>query len=69
MGNGKQKTRKVVAKRFKVTKTGKVKRKHSATSHLGRKNSADTANRKKPEVEMHGKFKRKIKSMIAKKSR
>lgn len=66
MAKNKQKTRKIVTKRFKLTKTGKVKRKHSATTHLGRKNSADSANRKKKEVPVKGKFKKKIKSMLVK---
>lgn len=30
----KQKTRKAVVKRMKLTKTGKVKRRHSFTSHI-----------------------------------
>lgn len=63
---GKQKTRKIAVKRFKITKGGKIKRKHSATTHLGRKNSADSKNRKKKEVQVNGKFKKKLRSFIGK---
>ena len=69
MAKNKMKTRKVAAKRFKITKGGKVKRAHSATTHLGRKDNSNSKNRKKKEVEVVGKFKKKIKSFIVKKSK
>lgn len=64
MAKAKQKTRKVAVKRFKITKTGKVIRKHAATSHLGRKNDASRRSRKKKKITQENKFSRKIKSMI-----
>lgn len=66
-GKPKQKTRKVAVKRFKITKTGKVKRKHAATSHLGRKNDSSSKSRKKNEFELKTKHSKKIKSMIVNK--
>lgn len=63
------KTRKVAAKRFKITKSGKVKRAHSSTTHLSRKETSASRNRKKKDVEVVGKFAKKIKSFIVKKSK
>jgi large subunit ribosomal protein L35 len=63
---GKLKSRKVAVKRFKVTKTGKVIRKHSATTHLGRKNDSDRRNRNKQDDQVQGKFAKKVKSFIIK---
>lgn len=40
------KTRKTVAKRFKISGTGKIKRKHAHTSHLRSKEDASTRHRK-----------------------
>lgn len=64
MPKNKQKTRQIVAKRFKITKTGKVKRRASNTSHLNRKDSTNAEYRKKRELEVKGKFASKIKKMI-----
>lgn len=61
----KQKTRKVVAKRFKITKTGKVKRKHANTTHNSRKDSADAKHRKKRNQQVKGKFEKKIKKLLS----
>lgn len=60
----KQKTRKSAAKRFKLTKTGKLLRGRQNTSHLKSKKSKSQKRRGKRIVEMKGKFKRKIKRMI-----
>ncbi len=62
----KQKSRKVAVKRFKVTKTGKLKRKHSATTHLARKHDSDNRNRKKKPQTVGKGFRKKIKSFIIK---
>ena len=42
----KLKTKKILAKRVKITSTGKVKRRHVRTSHLKEKQSAATKRRK-----------------------
>ncbi|PIS21098.1 hypothetical protein COT52_00520 [candidate division WWE3 bacterium CG08_land_8_20_14_0_20_43_13] len=45
----KPKTRKVVAKRIRITKTGKMKQKCVGTSHLRRKENSNQHYRKKRE--------------------
>jgi len=45
----KPKTRKVVAKRIRITKTGKMKQKCVSTSHLRRKENSNQHYRKKRE--------------------
>lgn len=61
----KQKTRKSAAKRFRLTKTGKVLRGHQHSSHLKRKKSKSQKRRTKKLTELRGRFKRKIKKMLA----
>ena len=60
----KQRTRSGVAKRFKITGTGKVLRRHQNMRHI-RKNKSKKAIRayRKP-VEVTGKWARKIKRML-----
>lgn len=62
----KAKSRSIVGKRFKVTKTGKVTRKSCGISHLNRKNDSSTKSRKKREDTVKGKFIKKVKKMIKK---
>ena len=62
----KAKSRRVISKRFKITKTGKIKRKACGTSHLNRKNDSSTTNRKKRDETVKGKFIKKVKRMIQK---
>ncbi|MCL2110084.1 50S ribosomal protein L35 [Microgenomates group bacterium] len=60
----KQKTRKGVAKRYKITATGKVLRRHQNMRHL-RSNKSKRAKRKyRQHVQVTGKFARKIKRML-----
>lgn len=66
MNKTKAKTRKIVTKRFKITKTGKIVRKACGTSHLNRKNDASTASRKKRTDSVKGKFTIKVKKMVNK---
>lgn len=61
----KQKTRKSAAKRFRLTKTGKVLRGRQHSSHLKRKKSKSQKRRTKRLTELKGKFKSKIKRMLA----
>lgn len=62
----KQKTRKSVAKRFKITKTGKVLRRASYSRHLKANKSKSNLRSKKILKEVKGKYKKKIKKMIGK---
>lgn len=64
MAKQKQKTRKVAVKRFKATKTGKVKRGFSQKGHLGRKEDASSKSRKKGTTDVSKGFAKKIKKMV-----
>ncbi|MFH1601357.1 MAG: 50S ribosomal protein L35 [Candidatus Shapirobacteria bacterium] len=64
MKKNKKKIRKSVAKRFKVTKTGKVLRLSSFTGHLRRKKSSKQKRRlRKPKV-VTGATAKKVKKML-----
>lgn len=58
------KTRKSIAKRFKITKTGKVLFRGSHVSHLRRKKSKSQVRHQKVPKQLKGKLKRKVKKMI-----
>ncbi len=60
----KQKTRKIVAKRFKLTSTGKVLRRTPNSRHLRRNKSKKLIRRYRQYKEVTGKLAKKIKSMI-----
>ena len=60
----KQKTRKGVAKRFKITGSGKVLRRHQNMRHLRSNKSKKTKRNYRQNVEVTGKFARKIKRML-----
>lgn len=62
----KLKIRKSVAKRFKVTKTGKVLFGHQMKRHLRRKKSGSNLRAKAIPGQMTGKFGKKIKQMLGK---
>lgn len=62
---GKFKTRKSAAKRFRVTKTGKVLYEHQMKRHLRRKKSAANLRRKAIPGQLTGTFAKKIKQMLA----
>lgn len=64
MANYKQKTRKGAAKRFKITATGKVLRRHQNARHLRRKKSKKAMRNYDVPVQVTGKMKRKVKRMI-----
>lgn len=64
MANYKQKTRKGAAKRFKITATGKVLRRHQNARHLRRKKSKSAMRAYGVMVEVTGKRAKKIKQMI-----
>jgi large subunit ribosomal protein L35 len=61
---GKVKTRKSVAARFKVTKTGKVMHGHQFGSHLKLHKSKRRLRRQKEPAVMTGAFAKKIKFML-----
>lgn len=60
----KQKTRKGVASRFKITGTGKVMRRNQNMRHLRRKKSQKLIRSYNIPVEVTGKWARKIKRML-----
>lgn len=60
----KQKSRKIVLKRFKLTKKDKLIRKTCNTSHLNRKDDVSTRLRKSRNKYIIGKFKSKIVKMM-----
>jgi len=60
----KQKTRKGVASRFKITGTGKVLRRSQNMRHLRRHKSKKTIRTYRIPVEVTGKWARKIKRML-----
>lgn len=60
----KHKTRKTVAKRFKITGTGKVLRRSQNMRHLRRRKSKATQRRYAIPVEVKGKWAKKIKQML-----
>lgn len=60
----KQKTRKGVAKRFKITATGKVLRRHQNMRHLRSKKSKRTIRSYRVPVEVKGRWAKKIKQML-----
>lgn len=63
----KQKIKKSVAKRFKVTKTGKVLYKHQQLGHLKRKKNQRQLRRLKETGHLEGAFANKVKKMLGKK--
>jgi large subunit ribosomal protein L35 len=60
----KQKTRKIVAKRFKITATGKVMRRSVQMRHLRRNKNKDTIRKYRKYQEVTGKIAKKIKQML-----
>lgn len=64
MSNYKQKTRKGVSKRFKITGTGKVMRRRQMGRHLRRKKSKSAIRKFRVMVQVNGKTAIKIKHML-----
>ncbi len=64
MANYKQKTRKGVSKRFKITATGKVLRRRQMARHLRRKKSKSAIRKYRVMVEVEGVKAKKIKRML-----
>ena len=60
----KQKTRKIVAKRFKITGTGKVMRRSVQMRHLRRKKSKRAIRKYRKYRQVTGKIAKKIKQML-----
>lgn len=60
----KQKTRKIVAKRFKITATGKVMRRRQNSRHLRVNKSKKAIRKYRVPVEVKGKWAKKIKRML-----
>lgn len=64
MKKNKIKTRKIVTKRFKITKTGKILRRTQNMRHLRRRKSAKQIRRYRKYVEVKGALAKKIKKML-----
>lgn len=64
MSKLKQKTRKGVSKRFKVTATGKVLRRSQNMRHLRRKKGKKTVRAYRIPTQVKGKWAKKIKQML-----
>jgi len=60
----KNKTRKIVMKRFKITSTGKVMRRTPTMRHLRRKKGKRAIRRFRKYVQVSSAFAKKIKSML-----
>lgn len=60
----KQKTRKIVAKRFKVTSTGKIMRRTPNMRHLRRRKSKKAIRTYRKYIEVTGLLAKKIRSML-----
>ena len=60
----KAKTKKIVQKRFKITKTGKVLRRGQMIRHLKVKKKKSRVRRQKIPKEVKGRFKRMIKKLL-----
>jgi ribosomal protein L35 len=65
MKKTKQKVRKSVSKRFKITKTGKVMFAHQMGSHKKLNKSKSRIRRQKEPAELKGKFAKKMKRLMA----
>ena len=64
MNKIKQKTRKIVVKRFKITGTGKVLRRTPTMRHLRARKSKKQIRRYRHYIEVKGVFAKKIKKML-----
>ncbi|OGV92552.1 50S ribosomal protein L35 [Microgenomates group bacterium RIFCSPLOWO2_01_FULL_47_10] len=64
MKKNKIKTRKIVTKRFKITKGGKILRRTQGMRHLRRKKSAKQLRKYRKYVEVTGALAKKIKKML-----
>ncbi len=64
MSKIKHKTRKIVAKRFKITSTGKVLRRSPNMRHLRRRKSNSQIRKYRKYIEITGVMAKKIKSML-----
>jgi len=60
----KQKTRKTIKKRFKITSSGKLLRGHAYSSHLKTKKSASRLRRQKEPQELFKSLSKKLKKLI-----
>jgi len=63
----KQKTKKSLIKRFRVTRSGKVMRRQSFKGHLNVKKSSKRLRRLSKTIKMRGYFAKKIKKFLRKK--
>ncbi|QZX49440.1 50S ribosomal protein L35 [Mycoplasma sp. E35C] len=62
----KMKTKSAAAKRFKITKTGKIKRKHAYTSHLAPNKTTKQKRHLRKDATVHKTDFKRIKELISK---
>ncbi|OGL73958.1 hypothetical protein A3E39_01990 [Candidatus Uhrbacteria bacterium RIFCSPHIGHO2_12_FULL_60_25] len=60
----KQKTRKTVSKRFRITATGKVLRRHGGQDHFNARNRGKITRKKRRDETMSGAYTKSIKTLI-----
>jgi len=61
----KQKTRKSISKRFKITKNNKVIRRKAGQDHFNSRESGNTVRKKRRDIEMFSQDAKNIKNLIA----
>jgi ribosomal protein L35 len=66
VAKNKQKIKKSIKRRFKLTKTGKVLRRGSHVGHLRRKKKKGQVRAQKVPKELKGAWKRKVKKLLGK---
>lgn len=60
------KTHKAIAKRYKITKTGKVLRRKAGQDHFNARESGNVTRKKRRDVEQHSAFTKNIKKLVQK---
>jgi large subunit ribosomal protein L35 len=58
------KTHKALAKRFKVTKKGKVLKRKAGQAHFNTRETGNTSRKKRRDISQEGKFQRNIKKLM-----
>ena len=61
----KKKTHKATAKRFQITKTGKIKQRKAGQDHFNARESGNTKRQKRRDIDSTGTQKKTIKSLIS----
>jgi len=62
--SGKMKTHKTIAKRVRITKTGKVIKRHGGQDHFNSRDSGNTTRNKRRDQNVSGAYTRSVKALI-----